>query len=229
VRWRDEVAHQRPCPSDKSIRVAQALAHEQSLLLDLPVHPFDDSETRSVIAHKQPYVRLDTNLYSIPWDLVSKPLTLASTHQQVRVLHDNKVVACHRRCWERDQVITESDHLEGLADFKQRAQSLSGRELVCAAIPRATALYEKLLQLNESTATHTRKLLELIETWGPEIVSLAVEQAISRRSYSAHSVAMIIDREFAPQQKPQIHARFEDPNAQALTINNHKLEDYDDI
>lgn len=229
VRWRDEVAHQRPCPSDKSMTVAQALAHEQSLLLELPAHPFDDAETRSVIAHKQPYVRLDTNLYSIPWDLVSKPLTLVSTHHQVRVLDGQRTVACHRRSWERDRVITEADHLEGLAAFKSRAQSLSGRDLVCASIPKASELYEELLQLNESTAVHTRKLLELIETWGTEIVSLALEQAISRRSYSAHSVALIIDREFAPQQKPQIHARFEDSGAQALTITTHKLEEYDDI
>ena len=203
--------------------------HEQSRLLELPKHLFDDAETRSVIAHKQPYVRLDTNLYSIPWELVAKPLMLASTHHQVRVLYNNKVVACHKRSWEREQILTDPDHLEGLADFKQRAQKLSGRDLVCAAIPEAKPLYEALLQLNESTGQHTAKLLYLIETWGPEIVRLAVEQAISRRSFNAHSVAMIINREFAPEQKPQILARFERPDAQTLTINNHNLKDYDDI
>lgn len=229
VHWRDEVAHQRRCSSDTTISVAEALLHEQNRLLELPAHPFDDAETRSVIARKQPYIRLDTNLYSIPWELVSKPLMLAATHQQVRVLHNNKVVACHRRSWEREQVITEPDHLEGLAEFKQRAQSLSGRELVCAAIPEAKPLYEALLQLNESTGPHTAKLLQLIELWGPEIVRLAVEQAILRKSYNAHSVAMIIDREFVPLHKPQIPVHFEHPEAQALTIQNHRLEDYDDI
>src|SRR5947209_11393705 len=37
--WRDQIAHQRPWPGDKSRTVAQAFAEEQPRLLSLPMHP----------------------------------------------------------------------------------------------------------------------------------------------------------------------------------------------
>lgn len=226
--WRVEVAHKRRCPADETLTVAEALKLEREKLLPLPTHSINDAETRATVAKKQPYVALDTNLYSIPWELVQKPLTLSATEDQVRVIFEGEVVACHRRSWDRKQVFTDPNHLEGLSEFKRKAQSLSGRALVCDAVPEAEKLYELLLQRNESTGYHTRRLLKLVETWGPQIVALAVEQALLKNTPRADSVAYILEREFASN-TPPLPARFESKDAHTLSIKNHKLEDYDDI
>ena len=227
--WREHVAHKRPWPKDTSRTVEDALTEEREVLLALPTHPIDDSLIRPVVAHKQPYIQIDTNRYSVPWELVGKPLTLAATDTRVRVLHHGEVVATHPRSWERERVITDPNHIEGLSDFKRAAGSLSGRSLVCEVVPEASRLFAALLERNESTSRHTRRLLGLIDIWGPQIVSLAVEQALLRNTPGADSVAFIIDREFASESAPSLTPRFEESDAQNLTIRNHRLEDYDDI
>jgi transposase len=166
VSWRDRVAHQRRCPSKSELTVADALIEERDKLLLLPIHPFDDADTRPVFAEKQPYVIVDTNRYSIPWKHVGKPLTLSTTEHEVRILEGFELIATHKRSWERKQIITDSKHLEGLSGFKRKAQSLSGRALVLEAVPLAEALYQDLLSRNESLGSHTRRLLELIDEYG---------------------------------------------------------------
>lgn len=228
-RWRIEVAHRRTCQADRSLTVAQALEKERPRLLDLPDHRVDDALTRAVVARKQPYVRLDTNLYSVPWGLIGESMTLSATEDQVRVIHQGQVVACHTRCWERHRVMTESSHLQGLADYKRGAASLSGRDLVCHAVPQAAALFEALLERNESTGYHTRRLLKLIDLWGADTVAKAVTRALLRKTPGADSVAFILERDFGHDTPPTIASQFERTDVHRLSIKNHDLEDYDDL
>lgn len=182
-----------------------------------------------MVARKQPYVVLDTNHYSIPWQLVGKPVTVSATEEEVRILHEADVVACHPRSWDRKQIISDPAHLEGLRDYKRKAQSLTGRALLFDAVPKARVLYQDLQQRNEALGPHTRRLLGLLEDYGPELVSKAVERAIERGTPRADSVAYILERDFGRPIQQELTPRFESEEAGELTIRNHRLEDYDDI
>ncbi len=112
VRWRDEVAYQRRCPAAPELTVGEALEQERERLMPLPLRPIDTAQTRAVVAHKQPYVLLDTNRYSIPPHLVGVPLTLAADEAEVRVLHGDQTVARHVRRWDYHVTVEAPEHIE---------------------------------------------------------------------------------------------------------------------
>jgi transposase len=229
AQWKADIAHKRKCVADETMTVAQALEAERPKLLSLPIHPIDDADTRITVAKKQPYVVLDTNYYSIPWQLVGKPITVSATEDEVRILHEAEVVARHRRSWDRKQTITDPSHLEGLRDYKRKAQSLTGRALLFDAVPQARVLYQDLQQRNEPLGVHTRRLLGLLEDYGPDAVGRAIALAIERKTPRADSVAYILERDAERHGQPKVTPSFDSVQAGQLTIRNHRLEDYDDI
>ena len=229
--WRDEVAYMRPCPADADITVAQALERERSLLLPLPHNPIDTDEVRAACAAKQPYLRYDRNLYSIPYTLVGKPLTLVASDTAVRVLHGSDEVARHVRSWDARQVIEDPAHLEGLLESKRAARSATGRERLIAAVPSAEALYVELVRRQESLGRESKALLRLLDEFGAQPLAAAIDEAMRRGTPRASSVARLLDQDLRAQGlKPTLPLRLPDrPGVTDLTVRNHDLEDYDDI
>lgn len=228
-RWRDEVAHARPCPADHDKTVAQALEHERKHLLALPTNRLDTDDVRAVVARKQPYVIYDTNRYSVPHTLVGEALTLAAGAEIIRVLRGAEVVARHRRSWERHQVIEEPAHLDGLADAKAKARPLHGRARLIAEVPAAEKLLLELAQRNEPLGGQTSSLLTLLELYGPDELAVAIQEALERGTPRAASVAHILEqRERATSAQVSVVSRIsERPEIQELRVTNHALEDYD--
>lgn len=229
--WRDDVAYIRPCPDQPDITVQQALDRERPLLLPLPENPIDTDEVRSVLARKQPYVRYDRNLYSIPHTLVGKPLTLVASDALVRVLHSTAEVARHSRSWGKSQVVEDQTHLDGLLERKQKARSATGRERLVAAVPSAQTLLTELVQRDEPLGRETAALLRLLDKHGADMLRSAIDEALRRGTPRAASVAHIIGHtQRAEGHKPSLPLRLPDrPGVADLTVDNHNLEDYDDI
>ena len=86
LKWRDEVAHQRPWPDDRNRTVAEVFAEERPRLLPLPAHEFSTDRVVAVRSAKTIYVRFDGNDYSIPPEAVGRELTLAASDTEVRIL-----------------------------------------------------------------------------------------------------------------------------------------------
>jgi hypothetical protein len=85
--WIEETANTRKVPGDSSGRlVRDALEEERARLLPLPEHAFNCDAITAVASGKTPYVRFDRNDYSIPHDLVRKPLTLVASDRLIRIL-----------------------------------------------------------------------------------------------------------------------------------------------
>jgi hypothetical protein len=228
--WREEVAHQRPCPADESLTVAQALELERPKLLPLPDQHANTDEVRPALAKKQPYVGLDTNLYSIPPDLIGVPLTLVASESVVRILHGQREVARHDRLWGRRQTAEDSTHLEALIELKRKARLLKGRERLLAEVPEAERLIEALSQRNEPLRSHVNKLLRLLDTYGHDVLVEAITRALERDTPRADSVAYLIDRSIDPRDPvPRPLQLLNRPAVDQLRINNHPLEDYDDL
>ena len=228
--WQRDVAHARKCPQDETLTVAEALHKEISTLLPLPEHSIESGDVKPVLARKQPYVTYDTNRYSIPWELVGKPLTLVASEAEIRVLDGTDVVARHRRSWERKQVVDDPAHIKALWEHKQRGKDLAGRALIIARIPEAEILYARLQELNERLAPHTAKLLGFLDTYGVEAVAEAVRCAIERGTPRADSVGYLLERQRrAADKPPTLQPRWGRPEIDELTINHHQLEDYDDL
>ncbi len=228
--WHRDIARRRRCPQDETMSVEEAFEAEKPRLLPLPEHPMEATHVKAVVARKQPYVIYDTNRYSIPHDYVGIELTLVASQEEIRVVHADEVICRHPRSWRKKQVIEDATHIEALVAHKQRGQELKGRALVIDRIPRAAELYARLMDTHERLQPHPSKLLELLDLYGDDIVSEAIDRALQRGTPRADSVAYLIEKHHrhTPEELGP-RPRWGRPEIDGLHVNHHNLEDYDDL
>ena len=229
--WIDRVAAARPRPQDpdrKSVR--DAFAEEKPRLLPLPEHPFACDVARAVRSGKTPYVRFDLNDYSIPAELVRKPLTLVASDADVRLLDGSVEIARHPRSYDRGRKIEIAAHLEALAQEKQRASELRGRDRLTTAAPRAAALLEEVALRGRHLGGTTARLLRLLDREGPRELDVAIGQALARGAASAEAVGAVLDqRRRARKAPPAIDVLLsDDARARDVHVTPHSLDAYDD-
>lgn len=229
--WIHRVAFARPRPQDpdrKSVR--DAFAEERPRLLALPEHPFACDVVRAVQSGKTPYVRFDLNDYSIPAELVRKPLTLIASETEVRLCDGSVEIARHPRSYDRARRVEDQAHLEALAHDKQRAAELRGRDRLTAAAPRASTLLEQVALRGGHLGGTTARLLRLLDREGPRELDIAIGQALTRGAASAEAVGAVLDQRRRARKAPPVidvllseHARDRD-----VHVTPHSLDAYDD-
>jgi transposase len=232
AQWIAETAHQRPVPGDPTgRRVAEALDEERPRLLPLPAHPFPCALVRGVSSGKTPYLRFDSNDYSIPHTLIRRPLTLVASEHQVRILDGTTEVACHARTYDRGQRIEAEAHLADLTAAKRRAQDLRGRDRLRQACPHAAAFLDALARRGERLAHHTTLLLRLLDEYDAGELDAALADAVTRDALSAWAIAHRLDQRARARRTPPAVPPFlpTDPRARDVRVTPHRLADYDGL
>lgn len=228
--WIERTAHARPVPSDPDRRpVRDALAEERARLLPLPAHPFPSDLVRPVASGKTPYVRFDLNDYSIPHELIQKPLTLVASNDTVRILDGDREVARHVRCYDRGQHVEDRAHIDALAKEKRHAHELRGRVRLRQACPHADAFIGALALQGGNLGAATRRLLALLDRFGEAALDTAIVEAHGRGALSAESVAHLIEQaRRARGALPPLDAVLpDDPRVRGLRVTPHSLANYD--
>jgi transposase len=226
--WRDEVAHQRRWPDDASRTVAQSFADEQPRLLPLPLHPFNTDRIVEVQSRKTIYVRFDLNDYSIPPDVVGRPLTLAASDTHVRILDGPVEIAYHRRSYDRQRVVADPAHEEALLRTKRKALHATRGARLTVAVPESESLLERAFAAGESAGSQTAQLLRLLDLYGAAALRRAVKEALERDTPRASSVAFLLRRHHRSAPLPAVDLS-RHPEAQALDVRPHDLETYDEL
>jgi transposase len=228
--WIERTAHARPVPSDPDRRlIHDALAEERARLLPLPVHPFPSELVRPVASGKTPYIRFDLNDYSIPHELVHKPLTLVASDSTVRILDGDREVARHVRCYDRGQHIEDRAHIDALVEHKRHAHELRGRDRLRQACPHADTFIGALAVQGGNLGATTKRLLVLLDRFGAAALDAAIVEAHGRNALSAESVAHLIEQARRAQGAPPPLAVVlpDDPRVRGLRITPHSLANYD--
>jgi transposase len=192
--WRDEIAHRRPWPGDDTRTVEDALAEEQARLLPLPVHPFTSDLLLPVQTGKTIHVRFDLNDYSIPPSAVGRPLVIAASDTEVRILEGSCEIARHRRSYDRHEKITDPAHQQALLEEKRRATGQAPNGRLLNAAPEIEVLLQAACDRGEPMGRETQRLLGLLDDYGSMELRAAVREAIERQSPRASSVAYILAR-----------------------------------
>jgi hypothetical protein len=228
-RWRDDVAHRRPHPEHRDRTVAEVLADEQPRLLSLPAHPFDTGAMRAVSSGKTPYVRFDRNYYSIPHTHVRRPLTLLASATTVRLLAGLEEIARHARSYDTGQTIEHEAHVADLIAATRHDNPSSARDRLRLAVPAAATLLERLATRGESLRVHVARLLGLLDDYGPQELTAAIERALERDALGAGAIAHILEtRRRQRGLKPPIPMALPDrPGVRDLDVTPHRLETYD--
>ena len=229
LRWREQWAHARACPGDPTKTVEMALAEERPRLLPLPEHPFECPRVLARSSGKTPYLRFESNDYSIPPELVRKPLTLVATPGEVRILDGTQEVARHPRCYDRGQCLEDPRHLAALLASKHAARAPKRRDLLQAALPHAHAFFEAALERGLSLASTASQLRRLLADYGPVATDAALALTLHRGTPTPSSVAHWLEQDRRrSRQKPAIPVELPDrPEIRNLRVPPHDLETYD--
>jgi transposase len=227
LKWRDEMAHQRPWPDDNSRTVAQAFEQERPRLLKLPLHEFDTDRVVSVRAAKTIYVRFDGNDYSIPPEAVGRELTLAASGAEVRILDGAREIARHRRSYNRQQLVLDPAHQQALLRTKRKARESTRDGRLELVVPESAVLLERAFAEGESAAQQSAQLLDLLDRYGARAMRRAVREALQRNTPRAASVAFLLRQCNSATPLPLDLSRH--PDAQNLEVRPHDLETYDEL
>ncbi|MBK8409362.1 MAG: hypothetical protein IPL19_15420 [Sandaracinaceae bacterium] len=175
--WVEQCAHQRAHPRDERRTVGALLEAERERLLPLPAHAPSTHRMEALRSGKLPYLRFDTNDYSIPHTLARKPLTLLADDATVRVMHGE--VRRHAR-----SQLREAPGHRGLGAHRparggeEARLGLRGRDRLRALCPHANALLEVIAARNEPVRQRTAKLNQLLDLYGANALDAAIVQAL---------------------------------------------------
>jgi transposase len=225
-----DVSLRRPWPEDRTRSVADAFAEEQSHLLPLRENPFPAFERVEVSVGKTPYVRFDTNDYSVPSRCVRRTLVVVATMETVRVLDGMTRVAQHRRSFDRGKTIEDPRHIEELQAQKRHARKGRFLDLLQRAVPDSETLLKRMAERGRNVGAATFAIHKLLEIYGRSELAFGIQEALARGVFHPHAVRHAIEKrreERGREAALPIHLP-DDPRVRDITITPHELSRYDE-
>ena len=99
--WSLGAVAQRRWPQDDTRRVSQVFAEERSKPRPLPHAQFPAHERKTASVGRTPWLRFDTNNYSVPPRYVRRAVDVIADHEHICVVADGKLIAEHQRSFDR--------------------------------------------------------------------------------------------------------------------------------
>ena len=194
VYWRDQVANVRQHQSTRE-RPVDRFEKERSQLRALPAAPVNTDEIVSAVVTSHARIHYDGNRYSVPPKLVRRPVVVRADATTVRIVHQGQEVARHQRCYEKRQVLVQTEHLLAARQQGRRCRARQLEEEFDALGPQAREWHLKLLACPVKTSVHLRRLLSLARLYGKADVRAAIGQALALQTYDAAYVERLLLQE----------------------------------
>lgn len=171
---------------DRKCSVREAFADERSCLLPLPSARFEVGRPIVTKVATDCTVRFDTTKYSVPCELVGKPVTLQADPFEVRILRDGRVVASHRRTYVKHDHQYQPDHYLKLLLQRPRALQ-NAAPLKDGQWPKELQEFRRLYR-GERLERTLVDLLQLARLTGAEPLLAAVDRANRTQNPSLEQV-----------------------------------------
>ena len=189
----DGIADERMYRDDESISVRDAFQSERPHLLPLPEDDAPAHERVDVTVGKQPYVRFETNDYSVPHDRVRRPLTLLATPTAVRILDRDDVIAQHRRSFSQREQIEDPQHVAALVAQKRAAREGRGVDSLNTRVPASVPWLQTVAERGHNVGTAVAGLLRLVERWGADALERALRGAMEAKAVHVGYVRHLLE------------------------------------
>ena len=179
----------------KSGTVATLLAEDRTAMLALPARPFEARRVADVSADSLALVRFDTNSYSVPTAYAHRQVTVVATVAEVRIVHEDRVVARHPRCWGREQYLFDPVHYLALLERKPGGFDFA-RPLAKWDLPECFGLLRRRLETDDPTGAGTKvfiRVLRLLEAHSLAQLTDAVEYALDLGIQDPDSIRVILE------------------------------------
>lgn len=179
---------------------ATLLAEERGAFLPLPPRSFEARRVTPDAADGQSLVRFDTNSYSVPPRYAHRRLTVVATVDEVRVIHEDRLVARHPRCWDHERYLFNPIPYLALRERKPGGFDYA-RPLEHWELPECFGLLRRRLEAADPTGHGTRafiRVLRLLEKFPLPQVADAVGYALDMDVIDPDSIRVILDHRADP-------------------------------
>jgi len=172
---------------------AQLLKDDQVVFGELPMVAFDACRVTKTTADSESLVRFDQNDYSVPVEYAHHEMVVKGYTDRVKLCHQEKVVAVHERCWDRQQQIFDPLHYLPLLERKPHSLE-HARPFQNWPLP---ACFEILRDRLEAQSADGRReyirVLRLLEKHTISQLSRSIEKALSLRLCGADAIIALAD------------------------------------
>jgi transposase len=170
------------------------LLEDQESFLPLPHQSFEARRITEGTATSESLVRFDTNDYSVPVRYAHRKLIVVATVDEVRLVFEDRLVARHRRCWQKEQALFEPIHYLALLERKPGGFD-HARPLENWPLPECFTLLRRRLEADDprhGTRSFIR-VLRLLEKFSLAQLTGAVEYALDIDVIDADSLRTIAE------------------------------------
>ena len=184
----------------KSGSKAELLKEDQAAFLDLPPVCFDACKKQPTRANSLSLVRFDDNDYSVPVNYAHHEILIKGYVDRVVLCHREKVVAEHKRSWDKEGVFFDYRHYLPLLERKPGSLD-HARPLVDMNLPECfNTLRRRLVAEQEKIGDGTREfigVLRLLEDYPMVKLREAVEKGLNTRVHSRDGIAQFLIPRFS--------------------------------
>lgn len=212
--WLENIANSRIHGETQKIP-KELFKEEYQHLQSLPLHPYDIGTISQVRASSQFRVALDSNRYSVPAEYAGSKLTMKTYPDRLCFYHEDKLLARHTRCYDRNQDIEDPDHPKALLAKRRKAKTQMIYKRFLSLSPRSEEYYDCLAKKRFNPTDHVRKIVALSEIYSPDEVQRAMDDAFLFQAFSSEYIANILE---------QRNRRVEQPGALHLIRNSDLLD-----
>jgi transposase len=169
---------------------------DQPALRALPERPYEYAEWKKVRANIDYHVEFEGHYYSVPYQLLRKPMELRATAGTVECFQQGKRVASHRRSNVKGGHTTLPEHMP--SSHRKYASWTPGRMISWAAEtgPNTAQLVQAILEDRPHPEQGFRSclgIMRLAKSYGTQRVEAACERALAIKARSYKSVKAILE------------------------------------
>jgi hypothetical protein len=167
----------------RSLSKKQLLAEDHVAAIALPDDKFDYRKTTSTFASSESLVRYDTNDYSVPVSSAHHQTTIKASVRFIEVYRQDKLIAMHNRCWDRECQIFEPMHYLELLERKPGSLD-HARPLEDWQLPVCFNTYRRCLETHRDNGTKEYiQILLLLNKYSVRQINRAINKALNYRIY----------------------------------------------
>lgn len=176
----------------RSLSKNQLLTEDQAASIALPDDTFDYRKTTSTIASSESLVRYDTNDYSVPVSSAHHQTTIKASVRFIEVYRHDKLIAKHRRCWDRECQIFDPMHYLELLEHKPGALD-HARPLEDWHLPDCFNTYRRCLEAHRDNGTKEYiQILLLLKKYSVAQIAKAIGKALNYRIYGYDAIQQFL-------------------------------------
>lgn len=229
--WLETVANVRVHGTTKE-RPIDRFQKEKGSLRPVPEIEFDCDIVEVVRSSKDCRIRFDNNFYSVPYYHILKTLTVKASPTEVKIYNRNKLIAVHKRSFEKYKVIEDPAHIRGLLEIKTAAKKEKEKDEFLTLDPLAKEYFTHLISVVPNPSEDVKKILKLRHKYGKAEVLGAIEVALKYGAYGSSYIENIIITRRIKSGEPidEQHLVFPDkPELEEINIAEVDLSKYDEL